>query len=464
MIPHIQSSPVSPWPFDPDAPGFDQSAASLFADGYASLGPSVPEGVRVTVGEIHVDRLAGTLSAVVSVDGWDAASPETAVAELGQSDYAVARFGFGALVVDREAALSSGDVSSATLYMSPAAVGTEPDRVRGIVLVNPDEDGEPDWDSNSGIVSGREIVVPSGPVKIKAGYNIELGDEGSLSNSMFGISSSVVPTWRSSGASCLSIAAVPGAGAGRVPVDESECDCGASGNLFSDAFGDIVLETDGCYQVVQVDGSSLKIVGKCTACCQCDDYVEIGRRLGEQSVVLGDVKELLTSDSATYNDAVERHNESLSDVGPGDFIAKASVMAQPAGIPGVAGVALSGDGVKGSLGRAQGAVSLKNLSAVSASVNVNVSMGKHKVRLVQYTIPNPAYHSSVSTQTVRKRNSGSGGLSVSIPMPPGSSVTLRAYGVQESGEKQSGSASISGVATFVTSKGSFSKSFIAKCV
>ena len=104
----------------------------------------------------------------------------------------------------------------------------------------------------------------------------------------------------------IKLVAEPGLGLGKVPCDDtcSEEDENTNGSpLHTDESGNAVLTGDGCYEITQND-SIIQIHGKCAACCQCADFIDIVGKLKDIALRVKRVKDVENEHSKTYFDVV----------------------------------------------------------------------------------------------------------------------------------------------------------------
>ena len=107
----------------------------------------------------------------------------------------------------------------------------------------------------------------------------------------------------------LSLSAIAGSGAGRVPCGESEqadkAEAVVSG-IVPDENGAVRIETDGCYSVNPLSDSALQITGQCTQCCSCEgDYLPLANAVNSMTTRLDTVYKDLS-------DINERHNRLIA--------------------------------------------------------------------------------------------------------------------------------------------------------
>jgi hypothetical protein len=132
----------------------------------------------------------------------------------------------------------------------------------------------------------RNAVI-SGDVVMMNGYNVDMSSDANDT--------------------IVRIEASPGYGLGKVPCDTSECDNDpeTDGTAIPDENGNAVIAGDGCYEVT-AEGSTLKIHGKCVACCQCQMYVDIVDELRVIAERVSDVKKKTNDNTDWYFNTVEK--------------------------------------------------------------------------------------------------------------------------------------------------------------
>jgi hypothetical protein len=162
-------------------------------------------------------------------------------------------------------------VFGATLPLAQRAIAVRPARMLTLKSYDRGEDVPTD--------GYRDLGALEGHVRLIAGYNIQL-EETTLDD--------VLDT------SGLEIAAIPGAGAGRVPCEEGSGSGAQSAQvgqqLHPDELGNVRITGDQCYAVIpHMTTGEIEIQGNCVACCDCDDFVAVGEELRE---LLGRTKQL----------------------------------------------------------------------------------------------------------------------------------------------------------------------------
>lgn len=460
---YLTSNANAAWPFDEDDPSLDRAAARMFADGFATVYPWEKAESVVVRGLSVSGREVSFSVAKIGPDGSDLSAEEIRATVDPDLPYAIAKPDdsesasdcWSSFVLDSFQVLQNDGASfDGPFRLSPSAVFDRANRVTSFVLVN--QDG-----SRSGRISGNVVM--------KAGYNMYVGSDLSQAGYM-----SADPV--GGGKTGVVIAASPGLGMGRVPCP-AKGDCEElKGNLRPDQQGDIVIEGDGCYEVIPVgskwidsDGnvhSTVRIVGKCTACCQCDDYVGIGDRLADQSRTVSGIYARVKADSALYNEYARRFNESLSVVSEDELVVRCVVMGQnvDVGASHSVNMARGASGISGSIDRAQGVVSIKNSSSADATIDVYAVMKPQSLVMANIVRPNKAGNdwTGVMTETVdcsgividdsNDSNDFEDGVPAffksGIQLPSGSGVTISLYGARGRSQTPNASCRVDGFVTF----------------
>lgn len=292
------------WPFYSDTPAIDTAVVRMFADGGAILQTN-EIGMSVFVGNISAStsRISFNVEKVDSsgrvVDRVDFSS------SLSDEEYTQLRQPWCFFIIDnKHVADSAGLVFGDRLQLDPSAVDVVADKITSLTLINQD-----------GTSPNTHPIV--GDVKVLEGYNISLA---TATNEALGSAGAILGTYMTMfelqgySVTGFSIAAGPGLGKGAVPCDDPPDCSGTFGNLVADSDGSIVIDADGCFHVAAQTIGGKKVVmltGRCTPCCQCDEYVDTGNRLASQSVKTKNVKDRLLSDTAAYNVAVKAYNEGV---------------------------------------------------------------------------------------------------------------------------------------------------------
>ena len=424
---YLTTNALSAWPLDPDAPGFDRAASSLFADARVYM----RDGVRdVFLSGISSDGEA--LSVTVS-DG--ESSAEMYVPLSGDTySQAFGRFAwmdcFIVVNTDRAAAL---EVAFDGPYrMDPAAVSGTARSVTSVTVVN-DSPGGPE---------AVGVILPPGPLRIVSGYNVDALSTPSAAVCWPGAGSAIPFIGIPEPGKAVYISARAGAGMGKVPSDCSPVS-EWTGNVRPDDGGDVVLAGDGCFQVSPELGTVI-LTGRCTACCQCEDYVATGDRLGEQASSVRDSMDLLLDAASRYNEAADRFNSRIRVVSEDELIVKAVGSSQSTGYDGAPSLELTG-AVDGYVDRAQGVVVVKNLSSSIVTAKVSALMSPHSLAMASVT-PSSVNSSSVSTSTERIQCNGRFDGNT-MTFEPGAGAVIRLYG-SKYGQTQTASGSLRGHVDF----------------
>ena len=111
----------------------------------------------------------------------------------------------------------------------------------------------------------------------------------------------------------ITIGVSPGAGIGTVPCDETECedDPNTNGEPLPTDNGNAVITGDDCYEIT-ASGNTIQIHGKCVACCQCQDYIDVVEDLKVIAKRVKNSKQDITEDKTnTYFDFI--HKQALKN-------------------------------------------------------------------------------------------------------------------------------------------------------
>lgn len=433
---YLTSNANTAWPFDGDSPTLDRDVARLFADGAVLIYPNDgADGACIRDVSVYGGALSFT---VCKMRGESEVSRVSLRIERNDDTYAMASMSWCFFVAEcKEIDDRDGLSAVGPFRMDPSACSMEPERVTSISLYNHDPGSSDVYLTDAGIRGG---------VSILSGYNTYVGTDLGYAGYV-----SFIPG-RSDTIEGVVIAAEAGLGLGRTPCDDSN-DCDSNnfvphlGNVRPDSEGNVVFEPDQCYQISPdehrwyqvihhktsqeyIDNVHLLLQGRCTACCQCDDFVAINNRLAEQSVNVLKSYNDLTSGAAVYNDQAEKFNSRLNEVKTEELVARCVVMGQNYTHGGSSGShAQDLRGVSGSLDRAQAVISLKNLSAKDVTALVVARMDPQPIVMANVLTPNGTGETwtRVDNEVIEchgefvKRN---------IPLPAGSGVTIRIYGAK----------------------------------
>lgn len=132
----------------------------------------------------------------------------------------------------------------------------------------------------------RNAIV-SGDVLIENGYNIDMA--------------------LNSEDRTIQINSDAGAGLGSVPCDDSECedDPDTAGTRLPEENGNAVIAGDGCYEITAKD-DTVKIHGKCVACCQCQMYVDVVNELKAIAHEVVESKDRTNENTNLYFNTIEK--------------------------------------------------------------------------------------------------------------------------------------------------------------
>lgn len=151
------------------------------------------------------------------------------------------------------------------LPLSPAVCEPRPAKVLTIEPIASQADLIESFARGAGAIDGA--------IQLRSGYNME---------STIGVADT--PDTQT-----IELAAIPGAGLGRVPCEEVEApDPAVPQQLHPDVQGNITLSGDACYDVLpdKINGI-ISLHSVCQACCDCEDYAAVGERLRERLARLG---------------------------------------------------------------------------------------------------------------------------------------------------------------------------------
>lgn len=410
---YLTSNANAAWPFDEDDPSYSSDVVRLFADASVTIYPNEQDVAAIRSIKISADgsfefmaskrTSSGTVSAKCSGRA-DKDRPYVLVRPEGAA--------WCAFVMDSFQILQSPKFSAAgPFYLSKSCMYARASRVESFTLVNGD-------------VASQKIT---GDVRFEAGNNMYVGND--MSQAVYAYSSAMA-----SEKNGVVLSAIAGAGAGRVPCDESN-DCPDTvGNITPDAQGDVVIEGDGCYQISPYpDRNAVRIVGRCNACCQCKDYVEIGDRLGERSQVLAKVYNRLMTDLTTYNQYAQAFNDSLKVVSVDELLVRCVSMAQRTDAWPATAVHMdksySPYPTYGSIDRGMAVLSIKNASAADVSIDFEAYMAPQKLVIATVVWPNKASNawSNVITDTIDCSNYA-GVEGHGLVLPSGCGITINLYG------------------------------------
>jgi hypothetical protein len=111
----------------------------------------------------------------------------------------------------------------------------------------------------------------------------------------------------------ITLAAIPGAGLGRVPCSDIIQPTAYVRGLpgLTPYLGNIQVEAgpEGCYEVIPINSAGhIQLYGNCDPCCTCDDYLSILEALRQMGVRITSTLENLTDGRLVYEEAVTTFN------------------------------------------------------------------------------------------------------------------------------------------------------------
>lgn len=254
------------------------------------------------------------------------------------------------------------DVSGDVLAFSERCLGRSADGVSAIYLYGgerpPYEGADRRCTRLEALALGPDRIV-SGDVSLREGNNISLSS-GSPVDMLAGVT----------GINGITVNAIPGAGAGRLPCECSDATEFKTPGLLSPD-GHSRLFNDTCYDLVPMlytpKTAYLRMHAKCKACCTCEMYAAI---VNDRLVPLKDdvleSKKSLDSTLGTYETNVAKWNARMQTAEPDDIVV--SVSAVPLD---PAGTNLKGGSVLGMMSRCGFSVFVRNDSFVDVTISLS---------------------------------------------------------------------------------------------
>ena len=444
---YLTSNANSAWPFDENDPSFDLDVACLFADASVTVYPWEDE--KVVVKNVKTEK-GGKFSFKVSKTESKGGSVETecsGTVDPNKPYILVQPDAWCSFVLDSFQVLQRSRLNKIGPFpLSRSCLYARAKRVESFTLIN-------------GEIASQKIT---GDVKFVAGTNMYVGND--LSQASYAYSSAVA-----SDKNGIVLSAVAGAGAGRVPCDPSnDVECtGITGNVIPDAQGDVVIEGDGCYQISPCpERNSVRIVGRCTACCQCKDYVDIGNRLAGQSQTLSGVYARLMSDTTTYNQYATKFNESLKVVSKDELLVRCVSMSQRTDAGEATSVHMDRSSstdhvIRGSLNRGAAVLSIKNASVADVTCDIDCMMTPQNLTLASFIWPDKAgtdWSKAYADTYDVSRDACLAARNVFIPS--GSGITVNLYGALANTQTASDQSYVYGKVSFRWKEGDDDKSFV----
>lgn len=205
---------------------------------------------------------------------------------------------------------------------------------------------------------GPDKIV-SGDIRLVPGYNMLL-EEGSA----------VAELYEGGSSGRVTLNAVPGAGAGRLPCDCSDAVVYKTPGLLS-ADGHTRLFNDTCYDLIPMKYSLktgyLRMNVKCKACCTCEMYESIvnNRLIPLKDEILAD-KKSLEETQGTYEENVAKWNDRVRNARPEDIAVTMSSVPLDS-----AGTNLRGGDVYGRMNRCGFSLAIRNDSFVEVGITLS---------------------------------------------------------------------------------------------
>jgi len=176
------------------------------------------------------------------------------------------------------ATITDTDEFGTRLEFAAAALDIRPPKLQSLDIYD-ELPGVPDPDG-AGPFDGDVTLVPGYNMEIETGADPLAPDEPDTT--------------------VLTLLAIAGAGMGRTPCDEQPEGTYLSMNLTPDRLGNVRLAPDDCYAIEPLQAlGQVRIHGNCYACCNCDQYVNVGRA----------IERLMDRTHASHNELTDLHEE-----------------------------------------------------------------------------------------------------------------------------------------------------------
>lgn len=206
-------------------------------------------------------------------------------------------------------------------------------------------------------------------------------------------------------------------------------------NVVPGPAGEVVIGSDSCYGIsADLEYGVVTINGRCTACCQCDDYVETANEIKDRNDRLTSLFVDVSKIADTYGEKAQEFNHSLQEVAEEEFALTSSGSLS-------FGTNTSGTGIQGTLTRAAYSIAAVNASKFDARVSVS------DIRVFGMELANLTYTAPSENGPVVSEDTGNSFREFTLP--PGTSLRILARFVKRSMEsKPDTSASALCTATF----------------
>lgn len=401
---YLTSNSDIAWPFVSDTPQADSPVFRFFSDGGVTLTPDqLDAGLGAGISNVTL-RVSGagislSFRAYVGEEGAEDYAFENVEMEIALDDFTVVQKAWFFLVVDGYSISSYLKLDKTgirewlfALPFDPAALDPVAEDVKTITLVNHEPGTRNLYVEKAGI---------SGDVRILQGNNVKLETSASETTDDSPAVQMEVDQW--DGGPFVLISAGPGYGRGIIPCAGKKPCPDRNRNLPQPIRGNIIIEGDDCFQVTpepdagDVFGNAprtIHLYGRCTACCQCEAYVEANNQLADQSQIIETAKDELVSAADEYNSVARAFSGSPRNrpEWPGNFIVKCVAAAQNTKSSYTGAVDMGKNGVKGTISRGQGVITIINASQLDLMyVKINAMMDPQELSKVVLTASKNVY-------------------------------------------------------------------------
>lgn len=191
----------------------------------------------------------------------------------------------------------------------------------------------------------------------------------------------------------------------------------AKTNVVPGPAGEVVIGSDSCYGIsADLEYGVVKIEGRCTACCQCDDYVGVAEELKDRNSRLTVLFDEVAKTADEYGEKAQEFNHSLQEVAEDEFAVSSSGSMS-------FGTNTASKGVVGTLARVSYSIAAVNASKFEAEVSVSdISVDGMKLENATYTAP---------SENGPRVEEDSGASMKTFKLPPGTSLRILARFVKQ---------------------------------
>ena len=153
-------------------------------------------------------------------------------------------------------------------------------------------------------------------------------------------------------------------------------------NVVPGPAGEVVIGSDSCYGIsADLEYGVITIDGRCTACCQCEDYLGKAEEIMARNSRLNDLFLEVSKTADEYGEKAQEFNHSLQEVAEEEFALSSSGSLS-------FGTDTSSKGIKGTLARASYSIAAVNASKFEATVSVSgIEVSGMELANLTYTAP-----------------------------------------------------------------------------